>query len=54
MEKTIVVVIDDGKQEVAHGDSGLIETLADWASVNGYEHYIYESSQATGEYTDKR
>ncbi len=44
MQKTIVVIVD-GKKEVAEGDSGLIETLADWASVNGYEHYIYDDSQ---------
>tara|TARA_R110001592_G_scaffold45387_2_gene145092 strand:+ start:906 stop:1067 length:162 start_codon:yes stop_codon:yes gene_type:complete len=53
MQKTIVVIVD-GEKEVAEGDSGLIETLADWASVNGYEHYIYETSRSTGEYTDER
>jgi hypothetical protein len=42
MQKTIVVIVD-GKKEVAEGDSGLIETLVDWASVNGYEYSIYES-----------
>jgi len=41
MQKTIVVIID-GKKETAEGDAGLIETLADWASVNGYGHYIYD------------
>ena len=48
MEKTIVIVVDE-KEEVAHGHSGLIEILADWAVVNDYEHYIYETSQPTGE-----
>ena len=43
MQKTIVVIVD-GNKEVAEGDAGLIENLADWASVNGYEHYIYDHS----------